>query len=84
MITFSGAFDELLSRIQVFVLQNDAGKEALLVVQKRRLLLVADSAPLAADIGRALARLSPTFLAVDADFVDYYWLSAPRQGRKFA
>ncbi len=73
---FAGRVDKNLER-NMFVLQNDAGKEALLVVQKRRLLLVAD-------IGRALARLSPTFLAVDADFVDYYWLSAPRQGRKFA
>ncbi|NNU82691.1 sporulation inhibitor of replication protein SirA [Geobacillus sp. BMUD] len=80
---FVGRVGKNLER-NMFVLQNDAGEEALLVVQKRRLLLVADSAPLAADIGRALAQLSPTFLAVDADFVDYCWLSAPAQGRKFA
>ncbi|KAF0995556.1 sporulation inhibitor of replication protein SirA [Geobacillus sp. TFV-3] len=80
---FAGRVGKNLER-NMFVLQNDAGEEALLVVQKRRLLLVADSAPLAADIGQALARLSPTFLAVDADFADYCWLSAPRQGRKFA
>lgn len=80
---FAGRVGKNLER-NMFVLQNDAGEEALLVVQKRRLLLVADSAPLAAEIGRALAKVAPSFLAVAADFADYYWLSAPAQGRKFA
>ncbi|AGT31647.1 sporulation inhibitor of replication protein sirA [Geobacillus genomosp. 3] len=80
---FVGRVGKNLER-NMFILQNDAGDEALLVVQKRRLLLVADSAPLAADIGRALASVAPSFLAVAADFVDYHWLSAPAPGRKFA
>jgi len=80
---FIGRVGKNLER-NMLVLQNDAGEEALLVVQKRRLLLVADSATMAADIGRALAKLAPSFLAVAVDFADYYWLSAPAQGRKFA
>ncbi|BBW96569.1 sporulation inhibitor of replication protein SirA [Geobacillus icigianus] len=81
--SFTGRVGKNLER-NMFILRHESGEEALLVVQKRRLLLVADSATLAADIGRALAKLAPTFLAVAADFADYHWLCAPALGRKFA
>lgn len=80
---FSGNVGKNLER-NMFVLQNEAGDEALLIVQKRRLLLVADNPSVTNDICQALALISPFFLAVDAHFADYGWLTASLDGRKFA
>ena len=80
---FPGNVGKNLER-NMFVLHNKNGEEALLIVQKRRLLLVADSTSAASDICQALAKLSPSFLAVDAHFDDYGWLTISSDGRKFA
>lgn len=80
---FSGSIGKNLER-NMFVLQNEVGDEALLIVQKRRLLLVADSLLVTNDICQALALISPSFLAVDAHFGDYGWLAVSPDGRKFA
>lgn len=80
---FLGNVGKNLER-NMFVLQNKAEEEALLIVQKRRLLLVADSPSVTKDICQALALISPSFLAVDAHFADYGWLTVSPDGRKFA
>jgi hypothetical protein len=80
---FAGSVSKNLER-NMFILRNEIGDEALLIVQKRRLLLVTDSQSIASDICHALAQVSPSFLAVDADFDDYGWLTNSTDGRKFA
>jgi hypothetical protein len=80
---FAGSVGKNLER-NMFILKNEIGDEALLIVQKRRLLLVTDSPSIADDICRALAQISPSFLAVGADFDDYGWLTPFMDGRKFA
>jgi hypothetical protein len=80
---FAGSVGKNLER-NMFILKNEIGDEALLIVQKRRLLLVTDSPPIADGICHALAQVSPSFLAVGADFDDYGWLTPLTDGRKFA
>jgi hypothetical protein len=81
---FSGQVEKNLERNMLILRQEHTSEEALLIVQKRRLLLVSDSHVLTHNIFKALAMISPSFLAVDIHFRHYQWLTFSADGRKFA
>ncbi|MCZ0754142.1 sporulation inhibitor of replication protein SirA [Anoxybacillus sp. J5B_2022] len=81
---FSGKVEKNLER-NMFVLKDEQMKEeALIIVQKRRLLLVSEHAALTERIFQAFSHISPFFLAVDIHFHHHQWLLPVANERKFA
>lgn len=80
---FPGQVEKNLER-NMLIFKGEANEEALLIVQKRRLLLVTDNDAIVRPIFHALATISPYFLAVDTQFCHYQWLNFSQSSRKFA
>lgn len=81
---FSGQVEKNLERNMLVLKDEQTNEEALIIVQKRRLLLVCDSQALIHRFFQALAMVSPSFLAVDVHFRHHQWLTLAANERKFA
>ncbi|WP_221210784.1 sporulation inhibitor of replication protein SirA [Anoxybacteroides voinovskiense] len=79
---FVGTVEKNLER-NMFVLR-EKNEEALIIVQKRRLLLVCDYPSLTERIFQTFSHISPFFFAVDLYFHHYQWLLPVADERKFA
>jgi len=79
---FVGTVEKNLER-NMFVLR-DKNDEALIIVQKRRLLLISEHAALTERIFQAFSHISPSFFAVDVHFHHHQWLLPVADERKFA
>jgi hypothetical protein len=81
---FSGRVEKNLERNMLMLKDEQTNEEALMIVQKCRLLLVSDSHALIQYIFQALSMISSSFLAVDVHFQHHQWLTLTADERKFA
>ncbi|ANB56519.1 hypothetical protein GFC29_541 [Anoxybacillus sp. B7M1] len=81
---FSGQVERNLERNMLMFKHDQTNEEALVIVQKRRLLLISDCYDLTNRIFQSLAMISSAFLAIDSEFSHYQWLKAELENRKFA